>query len=122
MQMLYFGAWSASKLGHFLYAPGGRTVYGPAYLLPFCLSALDTALLPPGKPQEQGVLHRSVINGWTIVGFWDRSADSRSGSNSSFIMEGDFPVEAVLAAAREKFPDIFARPGFPTLVWAGKPV
>jgi hypothetical protein len=57
----------------------------------------------------------SVINSWTVVSFWDQSGDSRPASNSSFVMWGVHDFRHAAEAARQRFPTIFARPGFPVL-------
>lgn len=33
-------------------------------------------------------------DGWTAVGYWDRTGDDRYGSNSNFVADGTFTVES----------------------------
>lgn len=110
MRVFYFGVWSPNQLGHYLYEPSGRMAGREAErALPFKMHILDTGLLPDIGPCTEGFIHRSVINGWTVLTFWDRSGDSRGNSNSSFIIEGDHQAEAALAIAKAAFPSIFSR-------------
>lgn len=114
MKSFYFGAWGKSQLGHHLHAPGGSSSSRYERLLPFKPHILDAALLPPREDGEQveGIVHRSVINGWTVLSFWDRSADSRFSSSSAFVLEGVHDFAGGLNAARVAFPEIFTRFGF----------
>lgn len=95
-----------------MYAPGGSTSARYERELPFKVHVLDAALIPPGDgtAQPEGVVHKSTINGWTVYTFWDRSADSRYSSNSAFALDGEWAdVRLALVAARDVFPEIFAR-------------
>lgn len=112
MKCFYFGAWSKDRLGHYLHAPGGSTSRMYEEMLPFACSILDSRLLPNGEEVE-GRVQRSVINGWTVLSFWDRSADSRGKSNSAFVMEGVHDSNTVIRVAREQFPAVFERFSFP---------
>lgn len=115
----YFGAWSNLRLGHYLYLPGGAAAgYDAEKSLPFRESILDSGLLIQEGSQTECVVHRSVINGWTILCFWDRSGDSRSGSNSAFVIGDECTTETGMKLAREKFPEVFARLKFPLLCFA----
>lgn len=86
MKLFFFGVKSASEKGHFLYDVNGYQVWSE-HPLPFRYPILDGSLLPPREPEEQGKLHLAIINGWTILGMWDRTADKRGGCNCSFIAE-----------------------------------
>lgn len=105
--MLYFGCWN--EPGHYLYDRDGRRHFEPRRGVPFRYTILDAGLLPPDGPATEGVCHRAQIGGWTIISFWDRSIDSRPGSNSSFLCPGDFTFEEMLAAARMFYPQICER-------------
>ncbi len=110
MQVYYFGVWNAGQTGHHLHTRSGRFASRDTErALPFALHILDSNLLPQEGDQVQGVVHRSVINGWTVLTFWDRSGDSRGNSNSAFVLEGEHTADAGLAIAREMFPHIFGR-------------
>lgn len=107
--VLYFGAWSSDQVGHYLYQPGGDRSSRTERYLPFRATILDAGLLPQSGEATEGLFRRNVINGWTVLSFWDRSADNRPGSNSSFLIEGDVSAADGLDAARKAFPECFAR-------------
>jgi len=104
----YFG--KLKEPGHYLYAPGGRTVSHSFAVanLPLRYEVLDGGLLPQCD-EVQGKQHLSIVNGWTIVSMWDRSGDSRGRSNSSFLAEGVMTREELMQIARHAFPDVVAR-------------
>jgi|SRR5271157_5915254 len=70
----------------------------------------DGSLAPEG-PQVQGaaVLHQK--DGWTAIGFWDRTGDDRGNSNSNFIVQGTFSYDEMVAMAQEAYPLIWKRVG-----------
>lgn len=109
MTCFYFGAWSRNKVGHFLYAPGGWTARRNEMALPFRPHILDAGLLPQEGEQAEGHIVRAVIGNWTVLTFWDRSADSRGQSNSAFVFDAVAPTEDLLAVARVQFPEVFNR-------------
>lgn len=96
-------------MGHYLYDTGQRVIVDWANPLPFRMGTLDGGLLPTGGPEEQGKLHLAIINDWTVLGMWDRTADSRRGSNASFIAEGVHTVEQMRVIAERDFPIQHAR-------------
>lgn len=75
--------------------------------------SLDATLLP--QDQRSLGLTRAVKDGWTYVGFWDRSGDARPNSNSAFLVREEMTTERVLELARQQWSDVFARRGFPDL-------
>lgn len=105
----YFGVWEAGGAGHYLHEVGGRKLYRLESGVPFRETILDTGLIPPFVEDVEGVVYRSVINGWTVLTFFDRSGDSRKNSNSAFVMAGTLEFDDAMALARESFPSIFAR-------------
>ena len=46
---------------------------------------------------------------WTILGFNDRSGDSRPGSNSAFVARGVFSFRDMLNIARVQYPTLWSR-------------
>lgn len=56
-----------------------------------------------GKPL---LLHR---DGWTLLGFWDRSADQRGNSCSCFAFSEVLTLDEAIAAARQHFPGVIER-------------
>ena len=113
----YFGCFR--QPGHYLwrgpeddhgYMPTGRD-----HGLPFHPERMDAALAPrnaSGGEVHQGLASYGLLNGWTIISFWDNSIDRRPGSSSTFFIEGAHYFEEALEIAREDFPKVFARLGF----------
>lgn len=61
-----------------------------------------------GNDEEgRAVIHHK--DGWTAMGFWDRSVDTRGGCNSVFFAEGTHDFAGMVAIANEKFPTIMRR-------------
>lgn len=53
-------------------------------------------------------------DGWTAVAFWDRSGgDTRPGCNSVFLARATLSGGELLHMAREQWPEVWNRPGFP---------
>jgi hypothetical protein len=79
--------------------------------LPFRESLLDGPLIPKQADanQVQGHAYRSEVNGHTIITFWDRTGDSRPGSKSVFVVEGNLSMREVIERARLAFPAVFRR-------------
>jgi hypothetical protein len=78
---------------------------------------LDSKYAPENIGQQQGIAHICHIGEeWTIVAFWDRSADQRFGSNSAFIVEGRKCFDDVLQLAKANFPTVMARFDFPIVL------
>ena len=75
--------------------------------------SIDGSLAPAGREQKQGqaLLHRK--NGWTAISFWDRTGDSRMGSNSAFLAKGDYTFAEMINLASAAFPEIMASFKFP---------
>lgn len=73
--------------------------------------------------QGAAALHHLTRNeiDWTILAFWDRSGDSRSGSNTAFILEGTHDYPAALKLAKETFPELFERFTFHVHHYQGEP-
>lgn len=64
------------------------------------------------KPAPQGHAHLTFRRGWSILAYWDQSADSRPGSNSAFVARGQFDFETLLKAAKEQWAWVFERQPF----------
>lgn len=109
--IFYFGCWSPSKSGHYLYFPGGLNAERQLPIdFPIArYETLDGGLLPNRLPQLEGKATFVNINGWTIITFWDFSGDSRPGSNSSFVMRGVFTFGEACGLARHAFSEIWKR-------------
>ncbi len=107
LEVLYFGCKDVA--GHYLYSkftpnmryestPWGKHLDGG-------LLANNFNTTPTGKVS---VSHK---DGWTAIAFWDRSGDSRGGSNSVFLIASDVTGDQLLAMARVQWPEIFDRWG-----------
>jgi hypothetical protein len=76
---------------------------------------------PEVEAQLQGHALLHYKDGWTCISFWDRSGDTRPGSNSAFIAnKGGMPPEPIpfdemLKLSYKHFPKIFQRFGFPII-------
>ena len=107
-QVYYFGCYL--RTGHHLYDRNYNVIHRDKHV-PWASQdgwLLDGGLIPDkNAPQGEAFVHRK--NGWTVISFWDRSVDSRSGSNSGFIVHGEIPFHEALAKAKESFPAIFER-------------
>lgn len=107
----FFGVINPQSRGHYLYDKNGQQVWSmrEQNSIPFQYTILDGGLLPPGMPEEQGRLHLAVINAWTVMGMWDRTADPRGKCNASFIAEGIYTLDEMKAIAARDFPSQWAR-------------
>jgi hypothetical protein len=70
----------------------------------------DGTLCPDG-PQHQGVAKLTQKDGWTAIGFWDRTGDERGNSNSNFIVRGTYTYDEMVKLAQEAYPLIWKRCG-----------
>jgi hypothetical protein len=108
MKIFYFGC--IDQAGHYLWAPGPRSAYraetpwGPHGW------GLDGTLHPKGQGEGVAALVRK--DGWTAIAFIDYSIDSRPGSNSVFLAEGNFTFAEMLQHAHNYFPSVMDRFGF----------
>ena len=80
-------------------------------------NAIDGGFIFDGKKRTEniGVVASTKRDGWTLVSWADRSVDTRPGSHSTFIMEAEVTPERLIEMAREQWPQVFSRPGFPDL-------
>jgi hypothetical protein len=110
----YFGKYSKDSYnGHVLYA-GNRQVhdYDLPDDFPIRYPILDGGLLPPKMPQTQGRAELIRLREWTIITFWDRSADTRGQSNSAFVIRGALDFTEAVRLAMKFYPQIWERFGF----------
>lgn len=110
MNLYYFGCVDKASSGHRLIDTNGLTVRESALPkdFPVRISVLDSGLLGLGREQGPGA-KLSWIGGWTIISYWDMSADPRPGSNSNFIMKGNYPFHQATEFAKMSFPEIWNR-------------
>lgn len=130
---LYFGC--ANERGHWLQSPGLGKTFDPTRAIPgfpWSIGSLDGGLLKNAKIPD--VVDGRVI--WTCGGrpdlwfafvWWDRSGNSRPGSNSGFYVRGFGPDVAerasislvardAFAFAKATYPKIVARQAFPLVL------
>ena len=111
--VLYFGCLGGT--GHHLWQPPGIGFHAHR-VLPW--ESVD-ATLPPQKNPSKGMYsaieapqgHASLRykDGWTALAFWDRSVDTRSGSNSNFFVRGDHTFDEMVKIAKDAFPRVWSR-------------
>jgi hypothetical protein len=118
-KVFYFGFYDG---GHRLIDKNGDSFYGNDVSTPWGSHPDATLLEAPlvlrkvdenegMQPEGKAILHHK--DGWTALGFWDRSGDSRYNSNSNFLVRGTYTFDEMLALAKEQFHGIFARMKFP---------
>lgn len=71
------------------------------------IPALDAWMFDASQREGEAVL--SNRDGWTRLGWADRSVDRRAGSHANVIAKGTFTGEEMLEIARRTFPSILAR-------------
>jgi hypothetical protein len=96
-----------TEAGHYWRTPDLHSMRRPE--TPFG-SKVDGSLCPEG-PQYQGVAKLTQKDGWTAMGFWDRTGDSRGNSNSNFIVQGTYTFDEMVKLAQEAYPLIWKRIG-----------
>lgn len=101
--MFYFGCWT--ETGHYLHDRDGNSLRQAG---PFRPQNVDTVYAPwPGENVTRvNLVH---TNGWTVLAMWDRSVDTRPGSNVAFIEEGELTLADMWAQAHSQFPQIVQR-------------
>lgn len=103
-------------------APGGHRLQwppGPRPECPFSETDLDCGeYLPNGvamgerrlsSEEPQSACKLTHARGWTVLGCWDRTGDSRPSSNSSFLCEGSHDFLEMASRAVAYWPDVLAR-------------
>lgn len=131
INVLYFGRWSRSYAGHYLFTSSGDTARNAlGGRLPESLWSGPLDGIYPRRPefrtrdqrekddepQDQSAARMSLVDGWTVLAFWDRTADHRGNSNSAFLAPGSHTFDEMRALAREHFPGVMER------IEAAKPI
>jgi hypothetical protein len=83
------------------------------------VSRLDGVFAPKGIDEKEGVAVLAKLEGFTVLAFWDRSADERFASNSAFLSRQSQTFDEILAEAKQKFPQIFDRFDFEITEYKG---
>lgn len=102
MNVFYFGCWN--EPGHYLWKPNGTRVRKVG---PFDVAHLDGFFTPASESNLAPTI--TYIKDWTVMAMWDRSVDTRPGSNAAFIVEGIILPAATWVVAFGHFPYITAR-------------
>lgn len=77
----------------------------------------------PPHPETSAVLYRATLSrlpglGCSVLAWWDRSGDTRPGSNSAvFAPSLTCSVESMIAGAKQRWPWMLDRPPVPLLPW-----
>lgn len=116
MTLVYFyGVWK--EPGHYLFDKHGRMMRKEIVLHKTIVDKrVDGGFCPPlrryddSEIEGRAVLHN--MEGWTILSFWDRSADHRLGSHSTYFLKGTYGFDEAVKTAREAYPAIWSRYGF----------
>lgn len=118
---LYFGC--HREAGHYLFTVGMESLGARRNSYRDLETFIDGSFCPTGLPQSQqeGVANLTHMNrdyhGLTILSFWDRSVDSRPGSNSNFILPGVLNFQQALEESKKQFPKVFSRFKFEVTEW-----
>jgi hypothetical protein len=112
--VFYFGSLGR---GHYLHLRGTQCHHNVLEgIIPWSYG-IDGKVLEKAKIPDDpnGQILHVQRDGWTAIAFWDRSGDARRGSNSAFIANALLKPEELLVLAREQWPEVFERKGFPEL-------
>ena len=97
---VYFFGCHTGRVGHYLWRvrSGRYEMTTHKGLLPW--QNIDGELTPrtfSAYTQTEGRAARHTLGGWTALAWWDRSVDTRHGSNAALFAPGDLTVEELLA-------------------------
>jgi hypothetical protein len=117
--ILFYGCGLSS--GHYLYTPNGErprsnpTPWSDRALDPATTTELFGGFAPSRETwmgddeQTEGAAVLSYKDGWTRLGWPDRSVDDRRGSHANLLAKGALTAEQILARGRVAFPWLFKR-------------
>lgn len=111
------GAYGYTQSGHYFYAEGphhDRRPHKSEWLgegiLPATDIKIDGGFVPHYQGDRQYAKARLThYHGWTAIGWWDSSGDTRPGSDSNFFMKGILDFEDALDEARRAFDQVIRR-------------
>ena len=113
----YFGCWGGT--GHYLWTEGYGSVNHRLIsdFVPWTMEEVASRLCPKGEDvrgfndyQPEGLVKVHHKHGFTAIVFWDRSVDSRPGSNSGFYAPiPNTPFHHMKILFQERFPQVFDR-------------
>jgi hypothetical protein len=119
VEAYYFGCWTA--MGHFWRHPTNSYMNESDIerRIPAALHhSIDSSRCPgkvPGNPYKrrfeevEGEARLSYVDGWTVLGWWDRSVDHRGNANSNIVARGQWDFASMLEIGRAQFPHIMQR-------------
>jgi hypothetical protein len=108
--MYYFGCWD--EAGHYLFSPDGHSmsrIMAERYGIPFRTELLDGLFAPRYVKEDDTKTQLIYVHGWTFLAMWDRSVDTRPGSNCVFLIGGNYDEDMMWTIARQRYPKIVAR-------------
>jgi len=106
-KVYYFGSLGS---GHHMYDPTDTLFYVRKLETPW--GSYPDGTLCPEKTYQNGLALLHHKDGWTAVGFWDQSGDTRPGSHSTFLVKGTYTFDEMLALAKAQWTGVFARMRF----------
>jgi len=116
VRAFYFGCAKAADAGHFVFAedPGigmpRRRLSAREFIpdLPASMEHVDCQFTPRVN-RRQGCAALANRDGWTILAWHDYTGDSRPGSNSVLVAEGEHDFAAMMGLLAKRFPSVLAR-------------
>ena len=127
LEAYYFGCWDDS--GHYWhtsplkqYLPGRKI--DERVPLQLRRGKIDSRFCPgvvdgenyKSRSEAVGEGRLTHVEGWTVLGWWDRSIDSRPGSNSNIVAMGTWDYTVMIAIADAQFPTILSRQRTPIVL------
>lgn len=126
MKLLYYGCPApGSTRSHGLWAAGMKdaSVHRATVQAVPWWQYLDGGFAPRGVEEEPGLATLTwTLDRFTVLAFWDRSGEDRYGCNSAFVARGQQTFDAMVAAAREQFPEVWQRLPFTVRQHGDQPV
>lgn len=115
--LFYFGP--IKEPGHYLWDIRGKMLW-PSQIGPWTLGDLDGSVQPKGINQSEGIALLHHKDGWTALAFWDRTVDTRMGSNSVYVADAVLSFEEIVALAKEQFKERWEQMKFEVRLAEGK--
>lgn len=107
--MYYYGP--LRQTGHYFFSDDGCSRHAAVDETPWRYE-VDGGLAPNGPSGPEGIALLHKKDGWTAISFWDRTVDTRPGSCSTYLAEGDFTFEQMVEMAKTRFAERWNRMKF----------
>jgi hypothetical protein len=132
VEAYYFGCWS--DLGHYWHAVSPENAYTPAREIEarvpeamrhgridggFCPGHAKGDPYRRSRPEVEGEAKLSHVDGWTVLGWWDRSVDKRGSCNSNVAAKGTHDFTTMSEIAKRRVPHVMARQRQPLVLVEG---